>query len=103
MSLRGNPVRETATLPDGREAVVTVAVPDDPYVPKRELDTVALEVRTGDEVVAALNTVLAPGQTSEARALARVVASGLGSGELEPTAGSLERLADSVPAVRDGS
>ena len=102
MSLRGNPVRETAALPDGRAVVVSVGVPDDPYVRRRELHTVALELRAGDEVLATLSTVLAPEHTSEARALARQVADGLASGELEPTAGALEPLADSIPSVRDG-
>jgi hypothetical protein len=100
MSLRGNPVRETATLPDGREVVVSVGVPYDPYIRRRELGTVSLELRSGDEVLAALNTVLEPRHTSEARALARQVTDGLASGELEPTAGALEVLADSMPPVR---
>lgn len=93
MSLRGNPVVERATLPDGREAEIWVGVPDD-YVPKRELDTVALEVRVGGETAAALNTVLDADQDSEARELAREIADGLSSGRLEPTAGALEPLAD---------
>lgn len=100
MSLRGSPVRETATLPDGREVVVSVGVADDPYVRRRDLATVALELRAGDEVLVALNTVLGPLHTSEARALAREIAAGLVSGDLEPTAGALEPLADSFPAVR---
>jgi hypothetical protein len=103
MSLRGSPVRETATLPDGREVLVQIGVADDPYVRRRDLDTVSLELRAGDEVLAALNTVLEPEHTSEARTLARQIAAGLASGELEPTAGALEPLADSIPAVRDGS
>lgn len=94
VSLRANPVSETATLPDGREAAVWVGVPDDPYIPKNQLDTVALEVRVAGEVAATLNTVLDVDQDSEAIALAREVASGLASGELEPTAGALEPLAD---------
>jgi hypothetical protein len=94
VSLRGNPVQETATLPDGREVEIWLGVPADDYVPARELDTVALEVRVGGEVVAALNTVLAPEHTSEGRRLAREVAEGLASGRLEPTAGALEPLAD---------
>lgn len=93
MSLRGNPVVERATLPDGREAEIWVGVPDD-YVSKRELDTVALEVRVGGETAAALNTVLDADQDSEARELAREIADGLSSGRLEPTAGALEPLAD---------
>jgi hypothetical protein len=87
-------VVETAALPDGREAEIRIGVPQDDYVPARELDTVALEVRVDGEVVAALSTVLAPEQDSEARRLAREIAEGLSSGRLEPTAGALEPLAD---------
>jgi hypothetical protein len=94
VSLRGSPVVETAALPDGREAEIRIGVPDDDYVPARELDTVALEVRVDGEVVAALNTLLEPEQDSEARRLAREIADGLSSGRLEPTAGALEPLAD---------
>jgi len=97
VSLRGTPVVETAALPDGREAEIRIGVPDDGYVPARELDTVALEVRVDGEVVAALNTLLEPEQDSEARRLAREIADGLSSGRLEPTAGALEPLAD-VPS-----
>src|SRR5437588_185746 len=49
MSLRGERVEHTATLPDGREALVRVGVPDDPYIPRRELDTVDVEVELFDE------------------------------------------------------
>jgi hypothetical protein len=87
-------VQETAKLPDGRQAEIWLGVPTDDYVPARELDTVALEVRVDGEVVAALNTVLGPEQTSEGRRLARDIAEGLSSGRLEPTAGALEPLAD---------
>jgi hypothetical protein len=87
-------VVETAALPDGREAEIRIGVPQDDYVPARELDTVALEVRVDGEVVAALNTVLEPEQDGEARRLAREIADGLSSGRLEPTAGALEPLAD---------
>jgi hypothetical protein len=97
VSLRGNPVQETATLPDGRQAEIWLGVPTDDYVPARELDTVALEVRVDGEIVAALNTVLEPEQTSEGRRLARELAEGLSSGRLEPTAGALEPLADAPP------
>ena len=44
--------------------------------------------------LAAVNTVLEADQVSEARELAREVVAGLESGKLEPTAGSLEPLAD---------
>jgi hypothetical protein len=94
VSLRGNPVLESASLPDGRESEIWIGVPTDDYVPARDLDTVALELRVDGEVAAALNTLLEPEQTSEARALARRIAQGLASGELEPTADALESLAD---------
>ena len=93
MSLRGQRIEETATLPDGREAVVRVGVPDDSYVARKDLDTVALELVVDGEVEAALNTVLDPDQESEALQLAREIVAGLESGDLEPTAGALEPLA----------
>lgn len=92
MSLRGNPVEERAALPDGREATIWIGVPDDDYVARRELDTVAIELRLGGEVAASLNTTLEPDQDSEARFLAREIAEGLASGRLEPSAGALEPI-----------
>jgi hypothetical protein len=92
-------VVETAALPDGRGAEIRIGVPGDDYVPARELDTVALEVRVDGEVVAALNTVLGPEQDGEARRLAREIAEGLSSGRLEPTAGALEPLADAPSSL----
>jgi len=94
VSLPGNPVTETATLPDGRSAEIWIGVPDDDYVAPPELETVALEVRVDGEVAVALNTLLEPEQTSEALRLAREIAEGLASGRLEPTAGAIEPLAD---------
>jgi hypothetical protein len=99
MSLRGEPIVVPATLPDGRSVTVRVGVPDDPYIAKRELHTVTLELESNGEHLAAVNTILEPAQTSEARALAREVVAGLESGSLEPTAGALEPLADSIPAT----
>jgi len=93
VSLRGNPIRQAATLPDGRGVEIEVAVVRDDYIRDRT-DTVGVEVRAGEEVLASLNTVLEPEQDSEARALAREIAAGLESGELEPTAGAIEPLAD---------
>jgi hypothetical protein len=101
VSLRGRPVEQPAVLPDGREARVRVGVPDDPYIARQELDTVSLELWAGGEAVAAVNTVLSPEHESEARALAREVAAGLESGELEPTAGALEPLAERFPSAQD--
>jgi hypothetical protein len=94
MTLRGEPVELTATLPDGRAVRVRVGVPEDPYIPRRELDTVDIELFDGEQHLAAVNTVLDADQVSEARALARDVVAGLESGDLEPTAAALEPLAD---------
>jgi hypothetical protein len=101
VSLRGRPVEQSATLPDGREVVVRVGVPDDPYIAKRDLDTVAVDLVAGDDILATVNSVLEPEQTGEARSLAREIVTGLESGELEPTAGALETLADRIPPVRE--
>jgi hypothetical protein len=96
MTLRGNPVEQRAVLPDGRVVSVQVGVPEDPYIPRRELETVDVELRIDGRVVAAVNTVLDPEQESEALQLAREIVAGLESGELEPTAGAIEPLADTL-------
>ena len=98
MSLRGEPVELRATLPDGREALVRVGVPDDPYIPRRELDTVDVEIAFDGRVAAAVNTILEPEQDHEARQLARQIVAGLESGQLEPTAAAIEPLADRLPS-----
>ena len=94
MSLRGNPLEREATLPDGSTVLVRIGVPDDPYIPRGELDTVAAEVWRDERAIASVNTVLEPEQESEARELAARIVAGLESGELEPTAAALEPLAD---------
>jgi hypothetical protein len=94
VSLRGRTIEQPATLPDGRHVTVHVGVPDDPYIPRAELETVDVELHSGGGVLAAINTVLDPEQESEALALAREIARGLESGELQPTASSIEPLAD---------
>ena len=94
MSLRGRRIEEAATLPDGTAALVRVGVPDDPYIPRRELDTVAAEIVVDDRIVATVNTVLRVEQESEGLELAREIARGLESGELEATAAAIEPLAD---------
>ena len=96
VSLRGQPVEQEVALPDGRQIVVRVAVATDPYVPRRQLRTVALELVADDRVEATVNTLLTPTQVGEARKLAGEVASRLASGELEPTAAAIEPLADSI-------
>jgi hypothetical protein len=97
VSLRGHPVEETATLPDGREVVVRIGLLDDPYIKRRENDTITLDLVIGDEVEATVETVLEPQHVSEARALAREVAGKLSAGELQPTAGSVEHIALTIP------
>ncbi len=99
VSLRGTPVEERTVLPSGREATVRVGVAEDPYIAPGKIDTVSLVVRSGNDVLAVVNTVLEPAHVSEARALVREVVAGLASGELEPTAGALEPYADRIPDV----
>ena len=94
MSLRSTRIELPARLANGRVVTVRVGVPDDSYIPKRELDTVELELWENERAIAAVTTVLDADQTSEAMALAREVVEGLESGELEPTAGAIEPLAD---------
>jgi hypothetical protein len=94
VSLRARPIERTATLPDGRAIAVRVGIAEDSYIPRRELDTVDVELFDGREHLAAVNTVLDADQESEALELAREIVAGLESGELEPTAHALEPLAD---------
>jgi hypothetical protein len=96
MSLRGRTIEETATLPDGRVVTVHVGVPEDPYIPRAQLETVDVELHAGDRVLAAVNTVLDPDQESEAEHLAREIARRLEAGEIEPTAAAIEPLADTI-------
>jgi hypothetical protein len=93
MSLR-TPIEHDATLPDGRVVHVRIGVPEDSYIPSRELDTVAVELFDDSEHLAAVNTLLAVEQDSEGRALLRAIVEGLESGALPPTAGAIERLTD---------
>ena len=96
MSLRGRTVEQTVALPDGRDVVVHVGVPEDPYISRSDLETVDVELYADGRVIAAVNTVLDPDQESEALELAREIARGLASGDLEPTASSIEPLADTL-------
>jgi hypothetical protein len=96
VSLRGRTIEQRATLPDGREVVVHVGVPEDPYIKRSELETVDVELHSGGTVLAAVNTVLDPDQEDEALGLAREIAAGLESGRLEPTAAAIEPLADTL-------
>jgi predicted component of type VI protein secretion system len=94
VSLHGRPIVQTATLPDGREVRIRVGMQEDSYLAERELQTVDVELFAGEEALAAVSTVLLPEQESEALALARRIAKGLESGDLEPTAAAIEPLAD---------
>jgi NADPH:quinone reductase-like Zn-dependent oxidoreductase len=96
MSLHGRTIEETATLPDGRLVVVHVGIPEDPYIPRAQLQTVDIELHSNGVVLAAVNTVLDPDQEAEALELAREIAQKLASGELQPTAGAIEPLADQL-------
>src|SRR3954469_7596488 len=84
MSLRGRQIEERATLPDGREALVRLGVPDDPYVPRSERSTVALDLLVDDRLEATFTTAFDVDQESEALALARDIAARLASGALQP-------------------
>ena len=99
MSLRGQPLEQEVTLPDGRVVAVRVGVAEDSYIPRRELDTVTIELWDGDrgEHLAGVATVLSVDDVDAGRSLLREVVAGLRDGSLEPTAGALEPLADSVP------
>ena len=97
VSLRGRRIEEQAVLPDGRQALVRVGVADDPYIDRKTMDTVSAELVVDGRLAATVNTVLDPDQESEALALARDIVAGLQSGELEPTAGSIEPLATRLP------
>jgi hypothetical protein len=96
VTLHGNPIVETARLPDGREARIRVGVAEDPYIADRDMNTVVLEVRIGRGVVAVHDTILDPLHVEEARHLAARVREGLSSGELKPTASSLGPLTDEL-------
>jgi hypothetical protein len=96
VSLRGSPIERSATLPDGREVRIRVGVPEDPYIAKRDLDTVDVELFANGEVLAAVNTVLGAEQHDEAVDLAHAIAEGLEAGTLAPTAAAIEPLADEI-------
>ncbi len=98
MSLRGQPLEQEVTLPDGRVVSVRVGVAQDSYIARRELDTVTVEIwdEGEGEHLAGVATVLSANDVDAARALLREVVGGLGDGSLAPTAGALEPLADSV-------
>jgi hypothetical protein len=94
VSLRRAPLEAEVAIPAGGTVRVRIGVPDDGYIAKRELDTVTVELYANGEHVAAVTTVLDADQTDEAHALLKEIVTGLESGELSPTAGAIEPLAD---------
>jgi ribosomal protein S1 len=97
VSLRSGPVEQPVTLPDGREALVRIGLFENDYVPRRQIDTVTLDLVVDDEVEATVETLLRPEQDREALLLAHKVAEALASGELEPTAGAIEPVVLGAP------
>jgi hypothetical protein len=99
VSLRGEPIERKVTLPNGQAVSVRVGVAEDSYIAPRELDTVVLELwdeRRGEHL-AGVTTVLSADDVDAGLALVRRVVAGLEDGSLEPNAGALEPIADSVP------
>ncbi len=95
VSLRSSPVVEHAGLPGGGSVEIWVGIPDDPYIEDRsQLTTVDVQLREGSSVIASMSTVLDPGDTGAARALAREVRAALESGEIGLHAETLEPFAD---------
>jgi hypothetical protein len=96
VSLKGRTVEQTARLPNGSIVTVHVGVPEDPYIPRSEMETVDVELHSEGTVLAAVNTVLDPDQESEALELAREIVEKLEAGEIDPTASAIEPLADTL-------
>jgi hypothetical protein len=83
-----------ASLPGGGSVEIWVGVPDDSYVAKSELNSVDLQLREGDNVLASITTVLDPDQESEAHQLAREVRAAIEADQIPLTASALEPFAD---------
>ena len=97
MSLHAGPLEQVATLPDGRVVSVRIGIPEDGYVAERKIDTVTAEIYGDGKHLAVVSTILEPEQVDEARKMLRLIVAGLESGELAPTAGAIEPLADTLP------
>ena len=94
MTLRDRAIEREARLPDGRAALVRVGLLPDPYVARGDIDTVSVELTVDGRHEAFVDTVLEPEQEDAASELADQLAVGLETGELAPTASSIEQLAD---------
>jgi hypothetical protein len=90
------PVEANALLPDGAEATVRVGLVDDPYIARKDQQTVGVQIVVDGDVAVSLNTVLEPDDEPAARSLVEQIVRGLESGELEPTAVAVEPLADEL-------
>ena len=97
VTLRAGPIEHDATLPDGRVVHVRVGIPEDGYVSSKDIRTVTVELSGHGEHLAAVSTMLDPDQSDLAVELMRRIVAGLESGALEPTAGAIEPLADTLP------
>ena len=97
VSLRSAPVIEHAALPGGGTVTVWVGIVDDPYInDKSALKTVDVQLHEGGAVIASVSTVLEPGQSHEALALARDVKAALEEGRIGLHAHELEPFADQL-------
>jgi hypothetical protein len=97
MSLRTYTIERELTLPDGRQARIRLGLAQDSYIDRKDQQTVVLELRIGDHVVAVLNTVLDPEQEDDGAELVREIVSGLEEGRLDPTAEALDEYAERLP------
>jgi hypothetical protein len=97
MTLRTSTIERALTLPDGRAAIVRLGLADDSYIPKREQETVVLELLVDELHAAALETVLDPDAEDEGAKLVEEIVRKLEAGELEPRAAALEPYADRLP------
>ena len=97
ISLRTYTIERELTLPDGRRGRLRLGLANDPYIDRKQQQTVVLELRIGDEVVAALNTILAPEQEDEGAELVRELVDELEGGRVEPTAAALDQYAERLP------
>ena len=52
MSLRARAIEQSAELPGGAAITVRVGVPDDPYIPASQSNTVSLELHSGEQLLA---------------------------------------------------
>ena len=96
VTLRAGPLEQDATLPDGSVVHVRIGIPEDGYIRAKDIETVTVELSGHGEHLAAVNSILEPDQVDEALELMRQIVAGLESGELPPTAGAIEPLADTL-------